>query len=196
MLIEIMFNEERLVFKTGVFLRLLALAGLLIVVGEITYAVIFKPENLTRSKPTDWILIIAWVAFLLIPLLTIFPFSYYYINRNGIGDYLAIGFTNKAKIIIRDHFEYWDQIQLVDYLDVSPWFEKLLIRSHVDKQLSIDVKNITNKKAAIKILLEKLPRDKASEVAERCFFRKWERKFEEEEHKKEKKRLEHESKNI
>ena len=45
----------------------------------------------------------------------------------------------------------------------------------------------TKPKGAMKLLFEKLPREKATETAERLFFQKWERKFAKEELKKQNK---------
>ncbi|MGA2505880.1 MAG: hypothetical protein ABSF80_00190 [Chitinispirillaceae bacterium] len=179
-----MSDEKQLVLKPNIFLRFgLVIMPLLASIGMV-YGVFLRPGHTVQPTLNNWILIIGSFVFSIFIQFSFFPNFYFYINENGIGGHCLIGFNKKIKIMVRDHFEYWKQIQSVDYFDV-PIIGGIMFGPDANKGLAFNFYSFTNTKAAIKILLEKLPRDKASEAADRCFFQKWERKFEKEEQKKE-----------
>jgi hypothetical protein len=189
-------KEEPLILKNSISLRCFYTVISLLSLIVFIYLIFFnKPDNNNQPNLIEWVAITLWVVIWLFLAFNLLPYSYHYITPNGIGMYNAIGFTNKLKIVICNCFVQWDQIQLVDYFDV-PAIGFLSISKSGNESVAINVNDVNNKKTAIKILLEKLPRDKATEASERCFFQKWERKFEEEEQKNVRKQLEHEIRKI
>ena len=108
------------------------------------------------------------------------PFSYFLIDKNGIGSQTIIGISNYKLLKIASHYVKWADIKNIDYLN-SPIWNGLEFYYHNKKGFRISFLLFTNKKKAIKILLEKLPRNNISPNAMKYFFEKWERKLAKEE---------------
>lgn len=132
------------------------------------------------DSPNVWLIIILSYMAPVIFHFCIVPFCYFFIDEKGLGATGNIGFYKWPFFKGLTYYKEWSNMYEIDYAD-SPIWNGLFIDS--DKRgFYINFYLLTNKKKAIRILLEKLPRDKATIAAEEKFFLKWENKFHKEEY--------------
>jgi hypothetical protein len=101
----------------------------------------------------------------------ILPHWYFFIDNKGIGSRIGIGFGPFVFFKIGGQFP-WGTITCVDYMQ-TPILKGLFLNG----KIYIALFAITNKRKAIRIFLDKLPRQYATEEAEKWFYRKWEKKL-------------------